>query len=98
MRGFFLPEHEGALPYMLWPCGWRGKLGHAEFQSVGSGLGSPRPECTGKPKARVSPEGRLMLRPLGQLSAFRVSLAGCLVQLFKGLKVWINMTEIPRLL
>ena len=65
MRGFFLPEHEGALPYTLWPCGWRGKLGHAEFQSVGSGLRSPRPECTGKPKVRVSPEGRLMLCPLG---------------------------------
>lgn len=45
MRGFFLPEHEGTLPYMLWPHSWRGKLGHAGFQSA-----EVRP---GKPPSRV---------------------------------------------
>lgn len=66
-----------------------------DFRVQRSGLGSPRPECTGTPRARVSLDGRLMLRPLG--------IAQCLQSepsrlLFKGLKVWINMTETPRLL
>lgn len=36
-----------------------------DFRVQGSGLGSPRPECTGTHKVRGSLEGQLMLRPLG---------------------------------
>ena len=68
------------------------------FRAWGQACEAPVQSAQGNLKYGSAQRGVSCYVLWGQLSAFRVSLAGCLVQLFKGLKGWINMTETPRLL